>query len=325
MARRRSRIRLAETPRTWVRTMARGLLQLERSTYRDFRPHAQLAAALFSGVRAWPSVPRKRPTTCSSGSVCRARPKSWRPTGSTLFPDGGYALLVKNDLRAFVRLPVFRFRPEPLGHPPRGRLVEGREHRPRRRHVLVQHDPEWMAYFPGVASHSTVQFCESRPDAPTLPLPVRPLARARATRLRRGRERGGLRVPRLSGRATLAAGHHRRLDRSSEATSSTRARRGDGGVALAAACRAPGESRRTAVADGSCRIVFDNGGDGYAGSRLRVSQLRPDGRRGGRGAGRAIAFPMRTVANDVWLNGCALLYFPPALFHPRRVDRHALL
>jgi hypothetical protein len=134
------------------------LLQLGRAGYRDFRPHAQLAAALFTGARAWePAAPDFTNDLLFWFGVAVPR-KCLPPVASTLFPSGGYALLVKNDLRAFVRLPVFHFRPSHSDILHVDVWWKGENIVRDGGTYSYNTTPERMAYFPGVASHSTVQF-----------------------------------------------------------------------------------------------------------------------------------------------------------------------
>ena len=143
------------------------LLQLGRAGYRDFRPHCQLAAALFSGARAWGRANEEPENDLVFWFGVAMPAKCLTALGSTLFPVGGYAMLVKGDLRVFVRLPVFRFRPShsDILHVDvwwRGENIvrDGGTY-------SYNTTQEWMAYFPGVASHSTVQF-SNRDQMPRL-------------------------------------------------------------------------------------------------------------------------------------------------------------
>lgn len=146
-----------DTPNLGANDGAR-LLQLSRAAYRDCRPHAQLAATLFCNQSAWdPSLPDASNDLVRCMGVDPA-PARMAPVGSRLFADGGYALLVDGELRVFMRLPVFRFRPSQadLLHIDvwwRGRNVvrDGGS-------FSYNTEPRWQAYFPGAAAHSTAQF-----------------------------------------------------------------------------------------------------------------------------------------------------------------------
>jgi len=83
------------------------LFQLTESSYRDFRPSVQLAAALFQGVDAFGSGPWAsllRWLEVSDGSVSTA-------PQSTSFDDGGYHVLRIGKAMAVLRYPRFPFRP----------------------------------------------------------------------------------------------------------------------------------------------------------------------------------------------------------------------
>lgn len=143
------------------------LLQLGRAAYRDFRPHAQLAAALFSGARAFRRADEESADDLLFWFGVRSPEECLPPSKSTLFPFGGYALLVKNDLRAFVRLPVFRFRPSHSDILHLDVWWKGENIVRDGGTYSYNTTAEWMAYFPGVASHTTVQF-SNRDQMPRL-------------------------------------------------------------------------------------------------------------------------------------------------------------
>lgn len=139
------------------------LLQLSRAVYRDFRPHAQLAVMLFSGQAAWCA---SEPNATNDLWRCfQLAPAEQRlsPAPSRLYLDGGYALLTRGDVRVFLRLPIFRFRPShaDLLHLDlwwRGRNIvrDGGT-------FSYNTVPPWQTYFPGAAAHSGVQFGDRDP------------------------------------------------------------------------------------------------------------------------------------------------------------------
>jgi hypothetical protein len=143
------------------------LLQLGRAAYRDFRPHAQLAAVLFSGSRAWIPVNGESADDLLFWFGVVTPQDCLPPAKSTLFPCGGYAMLVKNELRVFVRLPVFRFRPSHSDILHVDVWWKGENIVRDGGTFSYNTTPEWMAYFPGVTSHSTVQF-SNRDQMPRL-------------------------------------------------------------------------------------------------------------------------------------------------------------
>ena len=134
------------------------LLQLGRAEYRDYRPHAQLAAALFSRHCAWVGAEQASVNDLLFWFGVGVPAACLPPAKSALFPFGGYAILVKGDLRAFVRLPVFKFRPShsdvlhvDIWWKGNNIVRDGGTY-------SYNTTGDWMAYFPGVVSHSTVQF-----------------------------------------------------------------------------------------------------------------------------------------------------------------------
>jgi hypothetical protein len=132
------------------------LLPLTDAGYRDYRPSVHLAAALFLDRVAYPSV---ADVTTHIAWLGVAEPAIVldRPT-STLFDDGGYAVLHSRDAMALLRYPRFRFRP---GHAD-ALHVDLRVH-----HENVLRDggsysynagDEWPSYFSGARGQNTVQF-----------------------------------------------------------------------------------------------------------------------------------------------------------------------
>ena len=151
--------------------------QLHSQSYRDFRPSLQLAGVLFYGQPFLPKGPWNEPLCWvaladSSGSgVSKTQPASpaqaLQPSVSgpiTLFPGGGYAVMRPSTSSwALLRLPSYRFRPahaDPLHldlwHQGVNLLRDGGSY--------AYNAPEDdLGYFPGIASHNTVQFNGSEP------------------------------------------------------------------------------------------------------------------------------------------------------------------
>jgi len=240
------------------------LLQLARSTYRDFRPHVQLAAALLSGVRAWPSVAPEATDDLLFWFGVPRPTEALAATGSRLFPEGGYALLVDNDLRVFVRLPVFRFRPSHSDILHLDVWWKGENITRDGGTYSYNTDPRWMAYFPGVASHNTVQFC-GRDQMPRL------------SRFLFGRWPGPERLVFCAKENAVGCGyrdyrgarHWRRvaIEGSTVCVSDLVDTREAGATAVTRLRLRPGAWRIDhdgAITDGGCRVVFDNRGDGIA-------------------------------------------------------------
>ncbi len=141
------------------------LLPLTDTDYRDFRPSLQLAMALFAGERAiagdgdW-----NLPLQWLGGEL----PDAPMPAPSSRqFDDGGYALLRQSQAMALLRYPRFRFRP---GHADALHIdlwVDGENLLRDGGSYSYNTDAEWLDYFPGTASHNTVQF-DSRDQMPRL-------------------------------------------------------------------------------------------------------------------------------------------------------------
>ncbi len=149
---------------------------LHSQPYRDFRPTLQLAAALFSGQRAMEPGPWDEPLYWL-GFIKLSQQSEFTPSPTplvvlprmasdslVLFADGGYALLRSTTTSwALLRLPGYRFRPahaDPLHldlwHQGVNLLRDGGSY-------SYNADAADLAYFPGIASHNTVQFDGAEP------------------------------------------------------------------------------------------------------------------------------------------------------------------
>jgi Heparinase II/III-like protein/Heparinase II/III N-terminus len=131
--------------------------------YRDFRPSIELAHVL-SGAAILPDGPWNEPLEWLGVELPPAARMEW---GSTLFPDGGYAKLVRGRAWCLLRLPCFRFRPShcdvlhlDLWNRGLNVLRDGGSY-------SYNAEPEAMRYFSGTASHNTVQF-DDRDQMPRL-------------------------------------------------------------------------------------------------------------------------------------------------------------
>ena len=136
--------------------------QLHSQPYRDFRPTLQLASVLFQGHPALSDGPWNEPLhwlgLVGDGIPAQAgQPTSATPI--TLFADGGYAVLrPATSSWALLRLPTYRFRPahaDPLHidlwHQGVNLLRDGGSY-------AYNATPADLSFFPGIASHNTVQF-----------------------------------------------------------------------------------------------------------------------------------------------------------------------
>ena len=140
---------------------------LHSQPYRDFRPTLQLASVLFQGHSALSSGPWDEPLHWLRlvGDVNPAQveqPSLIPPI--TLFPEGGYAVLRSaTSSWALLRLPAYRFRPahaDPLHfdlwHQGINLLRDGGTY-------AYNANPDELSYFPGIASHNSVQFDGAEP------------------------------------------------------------------------------------------------------------------------------------------------------------------
>lgn len=133
------------------------LLGLTSGPYRDFRPTAQLACALFHDKRAYDYSECDEPLLWLGLDLPAAR---MEPALSQTYQDGGWATLHApvGDSWACLRFPVYRFRPShadalhlDLWSGGLNVLRDGGT-------FGYTTDSEWLTYFAGTASHNTVQF-----------------------------------------------------------------------------------------------------------------------------------------------------------------------
>ncbi len=140
--------------------------QLHGQSYRDFRPTLQLASLLFLGHLALPDGPWDEPLYWFGLMVSSpAHPQKFSaPRPMTLFSDGGYAVLrPSSSTWGVIRLPTDRFRPahaDPLHFDLWHRGVNVLRDGGSYSYNCSFAD---LAYFPGIASHNTVQFDGTEP------------------------------------------------------------------------------------------------------------------------------------------------------------------
>jgi hypothetical protein len=140
--------------------------QLHSQPYRDFRPTLQLASVLFSGQPALAPGPWDEPLHWLGliNPTAQEAAASKSPPAVELFADGGYGLLrPTSSTWALLRLPVYRFRPahaDPLHldlwHQGVNLLRDGGSY-------AYNATAADLAYFPGIASHNSVQFDGAEP------------------------------------------------------------------------------------------------------------------------------------------------------------------
>lgn len=142
------------------------LFNLERRQYRDFRPSINLGAAAFLKYNVYQHRGQhpllailKTKDTLSSYSP--TKPKT------SIFKDGGYALLFKSNGLAMMRLPVYKFRPShadahhiDIWHKGENIICDAGSY-------SYNTDEITLGYFSGTESHSTIQF-DNRDQMPRL-------------------------------------------------------------------------------------------------------------------------------------------------------------
>ncbi|MDX2464213.1 MAG: heparinase II/III family protein, partial [Porticoccus sp.] len=139
------------------------LLQLADTPYRDFRPTVQLSGVLFLGQRLYEN--------CGSGDRLlqwldlppEKYPVNKKVRGSVIMNNGGFVTMHGESCWGMLRFPRFHFRP---GHADllhieimdRGISIvkDGGSY-------SYNTKPQWLNYFPGVASHNTIQFDDGEP------------------------------------------------------------------------------------------------------------------------------------------------------------------
>ena len=141
------------------------LLQLTDTDYRDFRPSVQLASVLFAGSRAYPNEGSwdqpLRWLGLESPQVALPDPRS------EVFDQGGFAQLCDGDAKALLRYPRFRFRPSQADALHLDLWLRGRNLLRDAGTYSYYTEARWQSYFPGTASHNTVQF-DDRDQMPRL-------------------------------------------------------------------------------------------------------------------------------------------------------------
>ena len=141
------------------------LLQLTDTDYRDFRPSVQLAMALFANARAYETegvwnLPL-RWLGVELPTVLAEQP------GSCQFDNGGFAVLRRGAVMAMLRYPRFRFRPSQADALHLDLWLGGRNLLRDAGTYSYNTEAQWLSYFPGTASHNTVQF-DDRDQMPRL-------------------------------------------------------------------------------------------------------------------------------------------------------------
>jgi len=141
------------------------LLQLTDTDYRDYRPSVQLGFALFANARAYADDGAWNLSLCWLGIEL---PEAIAASSSSqLFDDGGFAVLRRGRAMAMLRYPRFRFRPSQADALHLDFWLDGRNLLRDAGTYSYNTDTQWLSYFPGTASHNTVQF-DDRDQMPRL-------------------------------------------------------------------------------------------------------------------------------------------------------------
>lgn len=141
------------------------LLQLTDTDYRDFRPSVQLAMALFANVRAYSEDGAWNLPLLWLGLELPAALAE--APASQQFDDGGFAVLRRGVAMAMLRYPRFRFRPSQADALHLDLWLGGRNLLRDAGTYSYNTEAQWLNYFPGTASHNTVQF-DDRDQMPRL-------------------------------------------------------------------------------------------------------------------------------------------------------------
>lgn len=141
------------------------LLPLTDTDYRDYRPSVQLAMVLFTQSRAYSAngdwnIPLKW-LEIDLPETIAAKPQS------TVFDDGGFAVLRNEQVMALLRYPRFKFRPSQADALHVDLWIHNQNVLRDAGTYTYNTDKKWLDYFPGTESHNTVQF-DDRDQMPRL-------------------------------------------------------------------------------------------------------------------------------------------------------------
>lgn len=132
------------------------LLQLTDSEYRDHRPSVQLAMVLFLGQRAYSKAGPWDDALAWLGIPLSKEVAT--PLPHLVADDGGFAVLRRGPAMAMLRYPRFRYRPSHADALHLDLWLGGENLLRDAGTYSYNTEPQWLAYFPGTASHNTVQF-----------------------------------------------------------------------------------------------------------------------------------------------------------------------
>lgn len=132
------------------------LLALTNSGIRDFRPSSVLAAAIFENARAFEDQSYYEILLSALGIDPPAKLMPERAT--TIFDDGGLAVLIRNNAMATLRYPRFRFRPSHADAMHVDYWIVARNVLLDTGSFSYAGGPECTDYFTGSAGHNGVAF-----------------------------------------------------------------------------------------------------------------------------------------------------------------------
>lgn len=141
------------------------LLQLSSADYRDYRPSVQLAMTLFDGKKAYPDVDANN--SMLSWLNLDIPQETHAPALSALMDQGGYCVIRKQQNMLMLRYPRFRFRPSQADALHLDLWLRGQNILCDAGTFSYSTDDKYLSYFPGTASHNTVQF-DDRDQMPRL-------------------------------------------------------------------------------------------------------------------------------------------------------------
>lgn len=134
------------------------IIPLTNTDYRDYRPSARLASAVFLKKRVFSD----HVASNQLFTLLRLQEPDapYQFPQRRLFDDGGYLFCSNHDLRLFLKYPRYRFRPSHCDALHLDVWLGGRNIFRDAGSYSYNADPLWMDYFPGTAAHNSVQFDE---------------------------------------------------------------------------------------------------------------------------------------------------------------------
>lgn len=132
------------------------LIPLTHCDYRDYRPSVQLASVLFYNKKCYSNegaFNQHLKLLSLDGSEILPTKKSCKD-----FESGGYLFIKKNNVRLFLRYPIFRFRPSQCDVLHIDFWLNGKNIFRDAGSFSYNTEQRWLNYFSGTESHNTIQF-----------------------------------------------------------------------------------------------------------------------------------------------------------------------